>query len=196
MLLRLNLRTTISRILQIGLGSSNWKTNGSSTSPIEARNEADSAYVIGRGDDPVGPNDWVTLQHLRGRFSNLLQWNLNGPLRGYPTDTTAMGSLAADGGPGTFDGSVHVNGPQTLSEIRLINRTPGTSGNTSVELIRLRGAAFFSLGIATVSGVVAFQMATVVPVDPALVAGDIIFVRLREAQNGSPMDITLQVRTV
>lgn len=31
---------------------------------FEARNNADAAYIIGRGADPVGNDDWVTLRYL------------------------------------------------------------------------------------------------------------------------------------
>jgi hypothetical protein len=31
---------------------------------ISARNAADNAFVIGRGADPLGNDDWVTLRHL------------------------------------------------------------------------------------------------------------------------------------
>jgi hypothetical protein len=38
-------------------------------SVLEARNAADAAFVIGRGADPVGNDDWVTLRYLRAQTS-------------------------------------------------------------------------------------------------------------------------------
>jgi len=51
------LRGTIETIFQIGLGGPNVKNN---VGAVEMRNAADAAFVITRGADPVGANDYVT----------------------------------------------------------------------------------------------------------------------------------------
>lgn len=34
---------------------------------LEARDNADAAFIVGRGADPIGNDDWVTLRFLRAR---------------------------------------------------------------------------------------------------------------------------------
>jgi len=48
-------------LLQIGLGGVQLKNNAG---VLEARDSSDSAFVIGRGLDPVANNDWVTLAYF------------------------------------------------------------------------------------------------------------------------------------
>jgi hypothetical protein len=45
---------------------------------LEARNNADTLYIIGRGADPVGANDWVTLGYLTANGGNyqVLQYTI------------------------------------------------------------------------------------------------------------------------
>lgn len=49
---------TVSNLFQIGLGGPQWQNNGG---VLEARNSANSAFIIGRGLDPVAANDWMNL---------------------------------------------------------------------------------------------------------------------------------------
>lgn len=55
------IRGTVETLFQLGLGGPNLKNNAG---VIEARNAGDSAFVIGRGLDPVANNDWVTLGYF------------------------------------------------------------------------------------------------------------------------------------
>jgi hypothetical protein len=58
------IRGTIESLFQLGLGGPQWKNNAGN---IEARNAADSVFVIGRGADPVAANDWITLGYVVNR---------------------------------------------------------------------------------------------------------------------------------
>lgn len=55
------LRGTTETILQIGLGGPQWNNNAGN---IEARNAANSSFVIGRGATPVAANDWATKAYV------------------------------------------------------------------------------------------------------------------------------------
>jgi hypothetical protein len=55
------IRGTIETRFQISLGGPQWKNNAGN---IEARNPADSGFVIGRGATPVAANDWATKAYV------------------------------------------------------------------------------------------------------------------------------------
>jgi hypothetical protein len=57
------IRGTIESLFQLGLSGPQLKNNSGA---IELRNSTDAAFVVGRGADPVGPNDFVTKQSLTG----------------------------------------------------------------------------------------------------------------------------------
>lgn len=63
MSLRAKISAVIGNTLAIGLTTASrvlLKNNGG---VFEARDNADAAYIIGRGADPVAANDWVTYQY-------------------------------------------------------------------------------------------------------------------------------------
>ena len=62
------LRGTIETLFSIGLGANkiNLKNN---SGVLEARDDSDAAYVIGRGADPVGANDWTTKQWVEANVA-------------------------------------------------------------------------------------------------------------------------------
>jgi hypothetical protein len=167
-------------------------------SAFEARNVTDSAYVVGRGAPPVGANDWVTLLYAQINFGTErgapLQWNLTGPLQGYPTDTTAVGSLAGDGGNAIFDGVYHIGYPRSIQQVLIVQRSPGTSGITSGELLRWRSGSFTSISILDINSITPLSSLSGAISDPVLLAGDLLLCRLRSIQNGNPANLSLQVR--
>jgi hypothetical protein len=55
------IRGTIETIFQLGLSGPQIKNNAGA---VELRNSTDAGFVVGRGADPVGPNDFVTKQSL------------------------------------------------------------------------------------------------------------------------------------
>jgi hypothetical protein len=55
------IRGTIEALFQLGLGGPQLKNNAGN---VEVRNPTDTAFVITRGADPIGPNDYVTKQSL------------------------------------------------------------------------------------------------------------------------------------
>jgi hypothetical protein len=55
------IRGTIESLFQLGLGGPQLKNNAG---VIEARNPADSNFVVVRGDTPVLPNDLVTKNYV------------------------------------------------------------------------------------------------------------------------------------
>ena len=57
------IRGTVETLFQLGLGGPQLKNN---TGVFEARNSADAAFVIVRGDTPVGVNDLTTKQYVDG----------------------------------------------------------------------------------------------------------------------------------
>ncbi len=125
--------------------------------------------------------------------TNDFVWNLNGPLAGFPVDTTAVASLPASGGSAIFDSIRYVNQASTISDVRLTQRIPGTAGTTSAEFLLLRGGVFSSIGIISLAGTTAFLTGTVAPSVASLLVGDFLVCRLRSIQSGSPEDISAQM---
>ena len=80
-------RGTIESLWQIGLGGPQWKNNGGI---LEATNAANNALVIGRGLDPAGLTDWVTLGAHQASHNdrNVLQSNLSPGSAGFLCVTT------------------------------------------------------------------------------------------------------------
>jgi len=58
------IRGTVENIFQLGKGGPNWKNNGGI---IEARNNADSAFAVVRGDTPSAANDLTTKTYVDGQ---------------------------------------------------------------------------------------------------------------------------------
>jgi hypothetical protein len=66
MTLYTKIRGTSETLFQIGLSGPQIKNNSSA---VEARNSTDAAFVIGRGLDPVGDDDWTTKRFVEGALS-------------------------------------------------------------------------------------------------------------------------------
>jgi len=123
-----------------------------------------------------------------------IDFRLNGPLPGYPTDTTAPAGLPASGSTATFDVAIYIERAMVLTDLRAVQRVPGTAGTTSCELLRRRGGVFLSLGICSIATVAGFDTATAAITDPVALAGDILTARLRSVQSSEPSDLILQVK--
>lgn len=67
---REKLASIIGDSLRIGLTTASRILLKNNVGVFEARDNADAAYIIGRGADPVGNNDWVTLQYLNANGGN------------------------------------------------------------------------------------------------------------------------------
>lgn len=122
-----------------------------------------------------------------------LQWNLMGPLQGYPTDTTVVGLLPGDGGVAIFDGVYFIDAPRTIQQVQMTQRTPGTSGTTSGELLRWRAGTFTSISILDITSTAPLSSVAGSISDPNLLSGDLLLSRLRSIQNGTPANLSLQV---
>jgi hypothetical protein len=73
---------------------------------ISARNAADNAFVVGRGADPLGDDDWVTLRHLNavaGGAVREIRYPLNSSQWPGPVDSATVLP------PGSFVISTQVN---------------------------------------------------------------------------------------
>jgi hypothetical protein len=67
---REKLASIIGDSVRIGLATASRVLLKNNAGVFEARNNADAAYIVGRGADPVGANDWVTLQYLTANSAN------------------------------------------------------------------------------------------------------------------------------
>lgn len=78
MAFRDKLSSIIGDFLLIGLTTASRIRIKNNAGVMEARNNADSDFIVGRGADPVAANDWVTLQYLSANGGNfqVLQYTI------------------------------------------------------------------------------------------------------------------------
>jgi hypothetical protein len=190
-----NLRELATGILRFGFNLAQVK--GESATALSARNSTDAGYANMRGLAPIIGADFVTLKFFEDRrIKSAAVWVANYDLR-YFSVGAGVPAPASDGGDGLFDGQRYLTEAVTLTAFRVVQRSPGDGGTTTVELLRNRAGTWTVQAAVSLAALTNLETGSAVPADTAALAGDQYAVRFAALQTGSglvvPLDLSAQL---
>ena len=175
------LRGTLQTIFRIG--TVQWKD---SSGAVEARNTGDTGYVVARGADPVGNNDFVTKQYLAASASKApLLWGNESVQSSTTTRWMSPGYDRNIAKTTTIEFEIPFAG--TLHNLRIRHNTTAGNGNAIVYTLFVNGSST----ALTVSLASTISSGTDVTNNVSVSAGDRISLQVTKASSiaGSPTDI-------
>lgn len=142
-----------------------------------------------------GVGRWIRVAMRQGAGAGVaFVWNANDDLTGFDV---GAGAPPSDGGDGTFDGARYLTEDTSLGDFVVVQRSPGDSGTTDIELWRLRAAIFTLQATASLAALTDFETLSVAPADPVGLAGDQYFCRFTAIQAAlspaTPLDLTARL---
>lgn len=183
---RAKIQSFITDAILFGLASATRVRLKNSGGVLEARDNADAAYIIGRGADPVGVSDWTTKNYVDTNAPCELLWGNNGV-----SATTTTRFLTPGWGDATASTTTiqwRVTRAGTLSRLRIRHNTTAGNGNAIVYTLRVNSvASTLTVSIASTAADGSDLVNTVV-----VAVGDLVDIQVTKAASvgTSPSDIT------